>query len=193
MITPQLVFMVAGIVSLVTSVILLIVSIAYFMRNDIRGVMDDLSGKTRTSGTATHARSESGRAKRQKRKGHTSIQDQVSQDASVRETQGDGFQSLEDDLDTVLDTKLRKVTPGISSDTHNINDDTPTVVTSIGEYHQEDSHEMKLKNQNGSDVLDGTEGALPTQVESEPVAYGNQFVVTKSILAIHSQEIIAVG
>ena len=50
--TPQVILRIAGIAALVVALLFAILAIHYFLTNDIRGVMDDLSGKARAKGVA---------------------------------------------------------------------------------------------------------------------------------------------
>lgn len=203
MVTPQFVFMVMGITSFVVAAILLVVSVFYFVRNDVRGVMDDLSGKTRQVGASQGPRPRR-RASWARQTGRESMAPQAGIPFSVQQSTAMGqagrqtpvSQSVEDDLDTVLDTKLRRVAAnygGVSSDIQDVNDGIPTLVTSVGEYHRNNMSEMNLGDADSPTMVESAEDGMPTQMESRSAAYDSRFVVTKSILAIHSKEVIAVG
>ena len=196
-ITPQLVFMVLGIVALVVAAVLLVMAIAYYVRNDIRGVQDDLSGKTR-QGQATSA---TNRSRRRRDTYHPAQVDTPSfaavdpDDEQVRNVAGGVVQPAEDDLDTVLDTKLRKIANAgaVSSDTYDVNDDIPTLVTSAGDYHNSSVPERNVNDEDAPTMVEGEEGELPTEVEAAAADGRPSFVVTRSILAIHANEVITVG
>lgn len=53
MVDLQLVLRIAGIAALVVSVAFVALAVQYYLSRDIRGVMDDLSGKTRARGVAS--------------------------------------------------------------------------------------------------------------------------------------------
>lgn len=56
--TPQVILRIAGIVALVVSVLFAVLAVHYYLTQNIRAVMDDLSGKARARGMAgTRARS----------------------------------------------------------------------------------------------------------------------------------------
>ena len=175
MITPQLVFFIVGIVALVAAVGLLIAAGVYFVRQDIRGVMDDLSGKTRQGGA------DAGRGARRRRSAPARPAAVAPHNVGVvaRESAAAMARPSEDEVDTVLDTKLRKVPQGgqIISDGRDINDDMPTLVTSAEGYHQANMPEMSR------------EDGIPTEVGEST----SGFVVTKSLVAIHANEVITAG
>ena len=50
--SPQVILRIAGIALLVIGALFAFLAIHYFVSNDIRGVMDDLSGKARAKGVA---------------------------------------------------------------------------------------------------------------------------------------------
>lgn len=190
MITPQLVFMVAGIVLLVTSFVLLVVALVYYVRNDIRGVRDDLAGRTRRGEGATRDRRAATRRRSNAGVARTSVGRRA---AGVPDDLVADAQPEEDQVETVIDTKLHGApqnAAGISSDAYDVNDDIPTLVTSVGDYHQTN---MSDKSLNDADVPtlveEGGEGVAARRAGDDAPS----FVVTKSILAIHSNEIITVG
>ena len=196
-ITPQLVFIVLGIVALVVAAVLLIMAITYYVRNDIRGVQNDLSGKTRQG----QAASASNRSRRRHDTRRPSQADAPSfaavdpDDEQVRNVAGGVVQPAEDELDTILDTKLRKVTGAvsISSDTYDVNDDIPTLVTSAGDYHNFSVPERNVNDEDAPTMVEGEEEELPTEVEAAAADGRPEFVVTRSVLAIHANEVITVG
>ncbi len=51
--SPQFILRIAGIALLVIALLFVLLAIHYFVTNDIRGVMDDLSGKARAKGVAS--------------------------------------------------------------------------------------------------------------------------------------------
>ncbi len=197
MITPQLVFMVAGIVLLVAAAVLLIISLVYYVSNDIRGVQDDLAGRTRRGGGSARDRGSASRRRANTRSvSSVSNQSTPAPDMEANVDVGAVVQPAEDEVDTVLDTKLRKVSQdaaGVNSDVIDINDDIPTLVTSVGDYHRNDMPENYLNDADVPTVVDGSEDEMPTRVERTNATDVPHFVVTKSILAIHSNEIITVG
>ena len=184
MITPQLVFFVAGIVLLVVAVVLAIVAAVYFFRQNIRGVMDDLSGRTRQQHAGTDSR-RSGRSKRH-RDGVRAQGPDVVPDQAAPKAPAFVSQPAEDELDTVLDTKLRKVPQryaAVSPDGGDANDDIPTVVTSLGQ--GPDDADVPTTVESDDDI--------PTQVEAAPGDATGVFRVTRSIVAIHTNEVITAG
>lgn len=195
MITPQLVFMIIGIAAIVAGVVLVAVAFMYYFKNDIRGVKDDLSGKARQNDARGRRRQSRGQHRNvQARSADTGTS--TSPGVQVRDVPGAIVQPLEDDLDTVLDTKLRKVPSGyagVSSDGYDVNDDTPTLVTSVGDYHLNDLPERNLNEADMPTAVDNGEEELPTQVNRTVQGSALSFVVTKSILAIHTDEIITTG
>lgn len=192
-ITPQLVFRVLGIAFLVIGAILVAVTVSYFFRQDIRGVMDDLAGRKRR-GETSGSRRRPGRPAAQRRGGGASQTPRVDEEV-VREAPGAVVQPSEDELDTVLDTKLRKVPqrmPGVNSDGRDVNDDTPTLVTALGDYHRSNVAESKLTDDDASTVVNGNEQDTPTEVEHRAAA-PSSFTITRSIVAIHANEVITAG
>ena len=196
-ITPQLIFFIAGIAALVVAAILFVIAMTYYTRQDIRGVKNDLAGKAR-QGQRSNAVT---RGRTSRRVGAPSnVRPSVNQGApanAMQQTPVAAAQNFEDDTDTVLDTKLRRVPQNIAnvnSYSRDVNDDIPTVVTSVGDYHRQGVKQNQT--QNDADVptlVEENEEELPTQVEKTAAAEASSFVVTKSILAIHSNEIITAG
>lgn len=64
MLNPQTILRIAGIALLVVAVLFALLAVHYYLTQDIRGVMDDLSGKTRARGVARARRGEQGSARR---------------------------------------------------------------------------------------------------------------------------------
>lgn len=194
MITPQLVFMILGIVLLVAAVVLLVVALVYYVRNDIRGVQDDLAGRARRGGGTARNHRTTARERSTVRSTRPDVGQKSVMDV---EAAGDiASPPLEDDLDTELDTKLRAVPQqmgGVNSDAYDINDDIPTLVTSVGDYHQTNMADKSLNEADMPTTVDENEDEVPTMVERASTGDAPVFVVTKSIVAVHSKEIIAVG
>ncbi len=195
MITPQFVFMIAGIVLLVVAAVLLIISLVYYVSNDIRGVQDDLAGRKRRGRGSARSRGAVSR-ERANTRGVRSASNLKAADRKENIDVSAVVQLAEDEVDTVVDTKLRKVSRdmvGVNSDAYDINDDIPTVVPSKGYYHRNNMPENYLNDIDVPTVVDGSEDEVPTQVERTNATNVPHFVVTKSILVIHSSEIISVG
>lgn len=191
MITPQSIFMILGVVAFALSALMLAIALVYYFRNDIRGVKDDLSGKARRVGQTeqryrprggTLGRSASG----QSRAGI--VQEQEALDGPAA-----GSQPAEDDLETVLDTQLRAVPQefrAVSSDGHGVNDDIPTLVTSMDDYHRIGVSEDDLNDAEMPTVVEDCHEELSSGTRSAVDQGSPSFVVTKGILALHSSEII---
>lgn len=193
MITPQLVFMILGIVLLLAAVVLLVVALVYYVRNDIRGVQDDLAGRARRDRGA-RARTTARRSTNVRRS--NLVPGQVTPGGGNDATHGGAAQPAEDELDTELDTKLRRVPQGmtgVNSDAYDVNDDIQTLVTSAGDYHRIDMTDKSLNEADMPTTVDKNEDEVSTVVEQASTGDAPVFVVTKSILAVHSKEIIAVG
>ena len=194
MITPQLVFMILGIVLLVAACVLLVVALVYYVRNDIRGVQDDLAGRARRGGGAARNRRTTGRERSAVRRTRPDVGQRPLMD--VEAASGIASPSVEDNLDTELDTKLRAVPQrmrGVNSDAYDVNDDIPTLVTSVGDYHQTNMADKSLNEADMPTAVDENEDEVLTIVEQASTGDAPVFVVTKSIVAVHSKEIIAVG
>ncbi|MBR3157752.1 MAG: hypothetical protein IKF14_01490 [Atopobiaceae bacterium] len=191
MITPQFVFMVMGIVLLVAAVILLIVSIVYYVRNDIRDVQYDLAGRTRRGGGSARDRGTAVRG-RSVARGSRPSSSEMPRGAEMNAAADVVVQQGEDEVETVLDTKLRAVPQNnsdVNSDAYDINDDIPTLVTSVDHYDEGAVSEQKLNESDLPTLVDESEDDVRTQIEQVGEANAS-FVVTKSILAINSKEII---
>lgn len=181
MFTPQNVLLIVGIVSIVVAVVMAILAAVYYTRNDIKSVMDDLSGRTRRNAGV----GETTRRRRQRTRGNISSQRNATDDAVVQMAVGAVTAPSEDDLETLLDSKLQpgvQETYEVNNDSYDVNDDMPTVAMTVSEYHQNNVTQTSMEDADSPTVLDGveTEGA-------------SVFVVTRSIIAIHSNEIIAAG
>ena len=194
MITPQLVFMILGIVLLVAAAVLLVVALVYYVRNDIRGVQDDLAGRAR-HGRGARSRTNSAPRRSNARPANV-VPGQMNLGRGNDAAYGGSVQPAEDELDTELDTKLRRVPQGmtgVNSDAYDVNDDIQTLVTSAGDYHRIDMTDKSLNEADMPTTVDKNEDEVSTVVEQASTGDAPVFVVTKSILAVHSKEIIAVG
>lgn len=193
--TLQLALLVASIAAFAVAVLLLVWAAHTYVSQDIRGVMNDLSGKSRQGNRA----SGSARRRRQGVQRHT-LHGGVSVDsaaglvdAAVQGVAHAPGPVSEDDLDTVLDTKLRKLPQEyvqVSSDMHDVNDDMPTLVTSIPDYHQNDAADANVGDADDPTYVGQDSDDVPTEVEGTTSSDAHPFVITQSILAIHSSEII---
>lgn len=193
MITPQMFFLVAGIVLCVASGALAVAAVVYYIRNDIRGVRADLAGETRGTGQAGR-RSATPKASNARRTPRKRAQRANDSDEEILHNAPEFMsQPMEDDLDTVLDTKLRRIDAGgpeFSYGSKDVNDDIPTLVTSMGVYHRSGASEANMNDEDAPTIVDGSEEDAPTAVEETSADAEPSFVVIKSILAINSSEII---
>lgn len=191
-ITPQSVFLVLGIVGIVVAVVLLVIAIVYYVRNDIRAVQDDLSGKARQGRVSSTA--SRGRRRRDRQAPQAAVQSDGAiplDDTREVERAGRPMRPSEDEIDTVLDTKLHKVAEGniVNSDQKDINDDMNTVTATSSGYHEGDITERTMGNCAELSKNKDGEDDLPTEVEGDRP----EFVVTRSMLAINSAEVITAG
>ena len=194
-ITPQLIFFIAGIAALVVAAILFVIAMTYYSRQDIRGVKNDLAGKARQGQRGASTVRRTTRSTRASRNTQRSVVDDARR-GNVYEPTGGMSQQPEDDMDTILDTRLRQVPQGmggVSSYNQSINDDIPTVVTFLGDYHNGEVSKQSENDANAPTLVEENEEDLPTQVDQANAVDASSFVVTKSILAIHSNEIITAG
>lgn len=179
-----------GIAAFVVAGVFLALAAHTFFAQDIRGVMADLSGQARVgartgSTQATGRGRGSTRSRRPSRRRYEGLASQeVPQEAPPGQGVGVPNTTSEDGIDTILDTALREAhrnAMGISNDSRYINDDMPTLVTSIAEYPQ----------QVGMQTGDSTEA--PTAVEGAGSTSSGSFRISRSIVAISSNEVISVS
>ena len=182
----QTILFFAGIAFIVLAVVLAIVAIAYYVKQDIRGVMDDLSGKARQRGGMSQGSASRRSSARRRKRTPAKAEGTMLAGAEVREAQVKTSDSKEDELETVLDTKLRKVSrvsTGSNANKNEAADEVPTLVTSTDGYYKNGKPESRI--QMGDEA--------PTQVERALGRASSTFVVTRSIISINSGEVITAG
>ena len=186
--TPQQIVFYIGIAAFAIAAGLAIWSVFTFFSLDIPDVMADLSGRRRALGvgsTGRHGYLLAGSAR--SRRASDGAQDESS--ASAWDAQ---FEDAEGNIETVVDTKLVPVSSRkevVSSDTPKVVDDNRGAEVEPRSYHRNDAERDYLDDETEMEVEVYTD--LPTEVESSP--FGDSFRITRSIVFVHSDEVISAG
>jgi len=215
MLTPQFILRVLGIAALVVAVLFAVLAVHYYLTQNIRAVMDDLSGKARARGVTSGRRRAAERTSSEGPRGHRAKpaaapvrQGEVEpapQELAFPEPMpaaepvpaamaGNALAFDEDEAGTMLvsATSLGALAATSEDDLETMVGDATTsdddLETMVGDA---DELEDDLETMVGGD--DAAEDDLATMVESEaePSATPVAFRLTRNVVMIHSAEIIA--
>ncbi len=186
MMSPQFILRIAGYVALGVSVLLAFLSVQYFFSHDIKGVMDDLSGKSRARGGTVRTGLGSRPSGHSRRAPSGSKKKNASSAPMPMPTTGsaapDFSTGVQDDVDTVLDTALRSVNnyvdDGKSYKKEAIDEIGTTLEAGVA-YPKKDGRTM-------SATLEA-----PTLVEADFASEAGAFRMVRRVVLIHSREVIA--
>lgn len=183
--TPQLILRIAGIAFLVVSGLFGILAVHYYLSQNIRAVMDDLSGKTRAQGVAGARR----RASAERGRG---VSRRPSRAASMTPGQGEAEQAVDE---SAFETggALSAMPP------FDAEDDMGTVLVSVSSVTPDSA---TMRDEDGAATMLETDAAFGTS--ATPASATNDtdglgidgtgvaaFRVTRRVVMIHATEIIA--
>lgn len=174
--SPQRIFFILGIVLFVVAALLAVVAAYVFVSQDIRSVMDDLSGRTRGKNIEKLRDRGSRRSRGNVAKGEAVAV--VQSMAEIAEPSAGAPQSVPTDSNSAASM------PEINYDIDDGNDDIPTVVTSMDQYHLKG---YAFNGESGDSRQDDSVGVADSAGDNTP------FRVTKRIVLVHSDGVITAG
>lgn len=172
--TPQLILRVVGIAALVIAVLFAVLAVHYYLTQNIKSVMDDLSGKARArgvAGTKRRAVEEAGKGGKRHMPHDTAAREGVVEEASAAPEAASVFAAQIDDEDDVGTVLVAPTFAGAASAALS-EDDAGTAMTS------EDAQAGRVSE---GDAVAGGASELDSAL----------FRVTRRLVMIHSQEVIA--
>lgn len=184
-VTVQLILRIAGIAFLVVSGLFFILAVHYYLSQNIRAVMDDLSGKTRAQGVAGARR----RAGAERGKG---VSRRPSRAASMVPEQGEAELPADESVPGTADA-LPAMPP------FDEEDDMGTVLVAVASV---PAGFAAPQGEDGMATMLETDAAFATSAASASAAHDNEalgidgpgaasFRITRRIVMIHATEIIA--